>query len=849
MAPSSRSERTAPEGGSGGSHSASLEPVQWLGSDTLAFLHPTAISDVEAIQSLLYRLQEEGVELCRGIDEWREREIARIVEVLDGEFEIQLKNFRRDAREQVFLNFTLDGRPYFFVAPLVCWLDRERLRVGRPAVVYVAERRDRERRSTPNRTRVARYGDRDGGVVAALDDTSADGLGLRLPASWAVRQGEWLRVDLPGAHESNAGREQTAEVRYVAHSVERDGWRRVGLRVVPDCRRMPITIERRVAILPGAVRPEASKPGDLPEPEIERVEYFNRDGEPIRAIVDSWGAVDDATAIIIPPTWGQTKETVLPLARTLVETFSAAGEPVIVLRFDGIRRKGESFNDEDCREPGRENLHYTFSQGTYDIATSLEFARHVLRVKKILLVTFSMGSIEARRALSAEQQSRDIAGWINLVGASDLQSLMRVVSGGVDYIGGVERGVRFGLRDVNGLVIDIDRAATDAIQTRNAFLSDARRDMAMINLPVTWIHGRYDAWVDLRRVEDLMSYGDVSRRRILEIPTGHQVKSSAEALETFQLVASEAVRLATGRRVDPAVPSRGDLRRRRLRERTPPSGESVNLRNFWRNFLVGRDGYLGMELLTHTASYRELMHEQIAALNLGPGDRVVDLGAGTGTLPITLLNEARDTGEFSLIEVDYVVDGLRRARERLAERGGGRGVVFVGANLDIGSDHVRSLIPFCDGIADAVLSSLLVNYLQDFGAILREAHRLLKPGGRLVLSSMRPDADISRICVSGVVELRSGLGRAVFGPEGERRMHTAITDFVSDASRILDLEERGHFHFWDENELRLKAEESGFAEISLRRVYGHPPQAWLLAARRPDTGDHPGAPRPRRLTG
>ena len=66
--------------------------------------------------------------------------------------------------------------------------------------------------------------------------------------------------------------------------------------------------------------------------------------------------------MVIPPAWGRTKETLLPLAATIVETFRRAGQPVRVVRFDGTHRRGESHVDPELRTPGEEYLHFTFSQ-------------------------------------------------------------------------------------------------------------------------------------------------------------------------------------------------------------------------------------------------------------------------------------------------------------------------------------------------------------------------------------------------------------------------------------------------------------------------------------------------------
>jgi hypothetical protein len=86
--------------------------------------------------------------------------------------------------------------------------------------------------------------------------------------------------------------------------------------------------------------------------------------------------------------------------------------------------------------------------------------------------------------------------------------------------------------------------------------------------------------------------------------------------------------------------------------------------------------------------------------------------------------------------------------------------------------------------------------------------------------------------VTGVEELRSGLAREVFGEEGERHLEQALHGFINDAARLLDLEERGVFQFWDEDELRAMLQATDWEAVTTRTAYGTPPQAIVVSARR-----------------
>src|SRR5689334_23228761 len=103
------------------------------------------------------------------------------------------------------------------------------------------------------------------------------------------------------------------------------------------------------------------------------------------------------------------------------------------------------------------------------------------------------------------------------------------------------------------------------------------------------------------------------------------------------------------------------------------------------------------------------------------GRRILDAGCGSGPLFAAL----RDRGAI-VTGFDKSAKMLEIARRRLGD----------GADLlvaDIGSP-----LPFPDGAFDDVIASLVLHYLQDWTAPLAELRRVLKPGGRLIMSVNHP---------------------------------------------------------------------------------------------------------------
>lgn len=818
-----------------------------------------AIDDEKEIRSLLESAQREGARLESRLNSVLDRQTASIEAIESDALVLRTSRFDEDQPEQIFLNLPLGGRLYFFSVRREGDAGPERLRVKLPTSVFYTERRERERRvpSVDGPTRVV-LRRADGDMEAEVADYSPDGLLLNLPEGPDLEPAEALRLEFVDGPDARG--ERFGVVRHLRPVHERPGWRRVGLSTSAAPRGARLAVERRETILSGGrlstgwrrvnmlgAGARAASESTLrkltgrsaPPPQLRTIEFENDRGEHLKAIIDGCGELRGAPVVLIPPAWAKTKETLLPLARTIVETFRRAGESVVVVRMDGIRRRGESFNDPECQAPGRECHHMTFGQGVSDIRAALDHFEkaEAFRPSKLILVTFSGAAIEARRALVADRSDR-VAGWVSVVGAADLKSGLRTVSGGVDYIGSGEAGVSLGIQRVLGIEVDVDRVAADAIDGRMAYLEDARRDMAQLRLPITWIQGRHDAWIDPERVLDMLSCGDTSNRRLIEVPTGHQLRSSKEALDTFRLIAEEIGKIVLGREIRSALPDLGDLERRRKAERKRLPARELDLKSFWGDYLLGRDRKLGMELLTASQPYRSLMDVQIRALRPERGQRLADLGSGTGTFPIHLAERAAEcvapdgssSPPLEIHEIDFVHEAFERARERLDALRPQPDLRVRFIECDLALAGGAGGVPVDDGFYDGVLASLLLNYVDDPRLLLSECRRILRPGGRLVLSTLRRDTDISRIWQEVSSEVQSDASR--FGTGSVDEVGESLRGFLNEAARLIDFEESGVFHFWDADELEGHLRAAGFREIESQVAFGNPPQAIVVSARR-----------------
>jgi len=147
----------------------------------------------------------------------------------------------------------------------------------------------------------------------------------------------------------------------------------------------------------------------------------------------------------------------------------------------------------------------------------------------------------------------------------------------------------------------------------------------------------------------------------------------------------------------------------------------------------------------------------LALASLNEGETVLDLGSGAGFDCFLAANKVGKRGK--VIGVDMTPELLERARENARQN--------HYTNVEFRMGEIENL-PVADNTVDVIISNCVINLSVDKDRVFKEAYRVLKPGGRLMVSDIVLEKALPEVvrqsitayigCVAGAMLERDYLG-------------------------------------------------------------------------------------------
>lgn len=196
--------------------------------------------------------------------------------------------------------------------------------------------------------------------------------------------------------------------------------------------------------------------------------------------------------------------------------------------------------------------------------------------------------------------------------------------------------------------------------------------------------------------------------------------------------------------------------------------------------------------------YKELVQRvaNICAEHSVGNQTIVDTGCGTGNFSFALAaNE-----NYHIISVDYSREMLRIAEVKKRK--------FRKDNVEFRLGDLEAGLDFEDSSIDQVVNVHVFYMLEDSDFFLREAHRVLKPGGLLVMTTTQTEIDTKEYFASQYKGLKRMLER-----EGVLHCLSIIKDLAIFDAIQLGILWHGlkYDRYWDEESLSELITKTGFS--------------------------------------
>lgn len=231
--------------------------------------------------------------------------------------------------------------------------------------------------------------------------------------------------------------------------------------------------------------------------------------------------------------------------------------------------------------------------------------------------------------------------------------------------------------------------------------------------------------------------------------------------------------------------------------------------------------------LEKSTPYQKLIEDTVEFLPVKAGDRILDLGCGSGALMRKIWRKTKGKVE-EIVALDFAQVQLEVAEKKL------QGVVPAEHKnrFKFVLHDLRKKLPFSDNYFDSIVAGLVIPYIYEHEgkkgreallALLGEIKRVLKAGGYLIWSSPIKNVQFWKVFLASwkdILDIRDPK-RLIMGPRILRY--------------ALQIQKKGNskfYNFLDAHEIELIHKSVGFERIYFKRSFAG--QAWVKLAQKPN---------------
>lgn len=542
--------------------------------------------------------------------------------------------------------------------------------------------------------------------------------------------------------------------------------------------------------------------------------YRNRRGKKIVGYYDHLKSINlDGGFIVIPPGYGETKRDSLTTSYFLVKNGFR------VFRFDATNHIGESEG---------EIINATMYNMKEDLVDTINFLEKEFGQRCFGIVASSLAK---RIAIRVAAEDSRIVMIISLVGVVDVQNTLKAVYN-EDIIGDLLKGEEKDTYDIFGFEVKKDYPMS-AISGNYHDLSTTLEDVKKINIPFVFLIAEKDTWVKLSDVKMVFESMKSPHKEFHVIPSAlHQLyENPSGARVAMRQIVVSAKKYMNKKNVslddviepslrEVAIQNRIEKERLKKINKITPKQE----KEFWNKYLVD---YV---MISKVEAYRDFLELILSSLGgIKNSDNFLDAGCGLGYFGLWLINRLYDSNltnktnsfpNLTYTGIDFIEEALEKSKLNITKLNNSFAhkfnlkdssplLIFKNMNLDYTLD-----LP--ENHYNKICCNLVISYLKNPGFTVRELVKVLKPNGKIVVTSLKPYADLSAI-------YRDFIGQA----EKEEDILEARR-LLSSAGQIRKKEGEGHYKFFSEKELKALLVACGCRNIETHRSFGN--QANLVEA-------------------